>query len=108
MPPGFANDNFKTTLFFLRRVMSWQSRTVAVFFIMIPCLLNFSSRFDSFGTTSSETVRALNLQYISFYLTASNSSPLHPLAPNQPSAKNPLPPEPCLPLPPLPLLSNPL
>ncbi|KAK1693556.1 hypothetical protein QYE76_010253 [Lolium multiflorum] len=71
--PLYNRDTPETLL----RVMSWQSRTVAEFFIMITCLLNFSARFDSFGTTSSETAVALNFYHALFYLTAPNSSPLH-------------------------------
>jgi hypothetical protein len=49
--------------------MSWQSRTVAASFIMMPCLLSFSAKFDSFSITSSETAMALNLHQASHHLS---------------------------------------
>ena len=78
-PPGFGNDISKIIMLFSRRVMSWQSRTVAESFIMITCLLNFSARLYSSDTTSSETAVALNFYYAPFYLTAANSHLPHPL-----------------------------
>jgi hypothetical protein len=49
--------------------MSWQSRPVAVFLIMMPCLSSFSAKFDNLGIISSKTAMALNFHQASHYLT---------------------------------------